>query len=64
MKGIVIEPEDADLFVMHLPDGTYVVVFPMPLCSCPHKSPEAAAKCKDVQTKMKESHKNAKFGTR
>ena len=52
MKGLVIEPENADRFVMHLPDGTYVAVFPTPMCGHRHRDPNEAARCPDVTDKI------------
>ena len=65
MKGVIIEPEDADLFVIHLPDGTYVAVFPYPLCKHKdHRQPEEAAKCEEVKNRMDEGKRNERFGVR
>lgn len=61
MKGLIIEPEDCDVFVIHLPDNTYVAIFPWPLCTCQHKTAEEAAQCAKVQERLEEDKRNARF---
>ncbi len=64
LKGIIIEPGDADVFALHLPDDSFVVIFPVPLCGDQHKTPEEAFKCVTVKEKLKERARNERFTQR
>ncbi len=52
IKVVVVEPDEADRFVIHLPDGSYVAVYPTPLCSHRHRTSSGAAECRDVADRV------------
>ncbi len=64
VKGVIIEPEDADVFAMHLPDDTYVVVFPIPMCGDKHPTPEEAFRCSRVKEEFTARARNSRVGQR